>query len=301
MIRKKCNTCNSTNLTKYKMSTNPIRVDELNDIDFKVTNKDYGTCLEMVECGNCKLVQPSYEISYKQIIKMYSSVRDEEYLGSSGVRGSSTFCQISKILEKYLDSSSSLMEIGSGSGSLLKLLREHFPKAEGIEPNLRFCSFAKKKYKISIKNIGYESLKFNKKYDAIIALDVIEHVASPANFMKAVNKLLNSNGVCLLVTPNKNSTLAKLTKSKWWHVRPPHLFYFNDYSLSYLANRYGFEVKEMLYFYWKFPIYYIIDSLQKWIFKKNIFNLKFLSISVKLNTFDSKIYLLKKINDVEII
>lgn len=292
-LRKKCDVCKSFILSNYPVCKKPIKIENLNSNQFKVTNKDYGICVETVKCRNCDLVQPKYEIDFKQIIKFYSDIKDEEYLKTSIIRGKSNYSQISNILKRYLNKSYNILEIGAGSGGLLYQLIKEYKNSRGIEPSSQFCKFAKTNYNIILKNTGYELLNSAKKYNAVIAMDVIEHVSSPDNLMKTIKNLLKPGGISIIVTPDRNSFLAKITKSKWWHIRPPHLYYFNDRSFEYLANKNDLKIIEKYQFYWTFPVYYLLDSLQKWIFKKTFFNFKFLPFNIKLNTFDSKLYILE--------
>jgi hypothetical protein len=55
---KKCDICSRDELTNYSMGKDLIGFEELTSADFKVTDKDYGRCVETVKCGNCGLIQP---------------------------------------------------------------------------------------------------------------------------------------------------------------------------------------------------------------------------------------------------
>lgn len=292
--RIKCNICESNNIKRHDFCKNPILIDEINANSVRVTNKDYGLCLEMVKCLECGLVQPRYELDFSDVVKLYSDMDDDEYIKSSHLRGLSNYNQIIKILKKHLNKSSRILEIGSGSGVLVGLLKEDFSNVDGIEPSRYFCDYAKEKYDVDMKNISFEMLDGSKKYDAVVALDVIEHVTSPNDFMKVVGDILNDEGITIIVTPNKDSISAKIMGKKWWHIRPPHLFYFDDKSFNVLAKKYNFNFISKKLFYWNLPFYYLIDSLQKLFIGQSLVSFKFLSFNVKINMLDSRLYVLIK-------
>ena len=52
-------------------------------------------------------------------------------------------------------------------------------------------------------------------YDAIIALDVLEHVVSPSKMMKVCHEALRPGGLMLLQTPNTHSFRFRSQRGKW--------------------------------------------------------------------------------------
>lgn len=278
-------------MNNLKLGENVIN--SLNSSQVTVTNKDYSASVPVVICKNCKLVQPKYILNCQEIVSLYSKMGDSEYLRTSDLRTKSNYDQIIKTI-KHKNSDSKILEIGSGSGGLLRLLKNIFPNSIGIEPSRDFCKFAETKYGLKIKNTGFESFNTKYKYDIVIALDVIEHVASPRNFFKKTSSLLNKNGILVLGTPNISSFMATILKKRWWHIRPPHLFYFNKENLKLIANNYGFSLKYINSFYWSLPLNYVIDSVEKLLFGKTIIKPPKNNIKIKVNTYDSNIFVFKK-------
>ena len=276
------------------MGKDIIGFEELSSANFRVTDKDYGRCVETVKCSNCGLVQPKYILDSQDLIKLYANVDDESYLATSDIRGTSNYRQVIKLINKFSKKRGSLLEIGAGSGGLLDILKHEFNDIHGVEPSKKFCQFAKERYGLVLDNIGYENISENLKYDVILALDVIEHVVSVRHFMYKVFQLLTDEGIVILSTPNKNSLTARLLGKKWWHIRPPHLYYLDKESFHALMEATGFKIMKKAFFYWTFPIGYPIECLQKLLFKKSYISLDKLTFRVKLNTFDSWVYVICK-------
>ena len=111
---------------------------------------------------------------------------------------------------KNLDRNNSVLEIGSGSGILLNLLSENFDDInfEGIEPfgegfsSLTSLNSLSRENGVSIKNIGYEDLSTNYKYDLIFCINVFEHLNNWRNFLKKMSSLLKKNGKLIVLCPN---------------------------------------------------------------------------------------------------
>lgn len=295
-----CDSCHSSNLAPRQLCRRPVDLAAVSSDSMRVTNKDYGLCLEMVRCADCGLVQPKYLLAFSDIVKLYASMEDEQYLDSSYLRGVSNYRQIIKDLRSRLPQTARVLEIGSGSGALVHLLRQDFPATEGLEPSRFFCGYAKKKYGVDIMNISVEDLETNGQYDAVVALDVIEHVTSPNRFMTTVVRALKPGGLAIIVTPNLDSVTARVMGQKWWHIRPPHLYYFGDRSFGVLAAKHGFKVVSKRFFTWNLPFSYLANSVQKLVFGRAVVSFKLLKFNVVINTLDSRIYTLENLSTKKI-
>lgn len=139
-----------------------------------------------------------------------------------------------KLLQKY-KKKGSLLDIGCGNGWFLEAAKK-FYEVEGMEKNKSLVNFTRNKLKINVYNNVKE---INKKYDIITLFDVIEHVASPPDFVTLLHKLLNKNGIILFYTPNKDSIGFRYMKDKSNLVIPPyHITYLNRKSFNYISKKF---------------------------------------------------------------
>jgi SAM-dependent methyltransferase len=296
-IRLSCEACHSKNLLQKQIGSQSISLEQLTSNSFQVTNKDYGISLETVWCQDCGLWQPRYCVAFEDVTKFYAKMEDSTYLESSSRRGLSNYKQIQDTLKKYTNQNDQVLEIGAGGGAVINFLKKDGFNAEGLEPNRQFCEFAKEKYGISLMDIPYELLDKNGRYKAVIAFDVIEHLASPAHFLDCIHGCLVDSGIAIIVTPNKSSITARMMKKKWWHIRPPHLFYFDDKNISILAEKHHFKVVQSRQFYWSLPLSYLVEVFQKFIFNRSFVRCPWMSVNIKVNLFDSKVYILQKVGE----
>jgi 2-polyprenyl-3-methyl-5-hydroxy-6-metoxy-1,4-benzoquinol methylase len=98
-----------------------------------------------------------------------------------------------KILRNLIinkDSNISILDFGSGNGSNLNTFSK-FGKVDAYEKNLRIRNLLKKKFKKkhNVKIIK----KINKKYDLIIATDVIEHIKDDFRIIKFLRNFIKDN------------------------------------------------------------------------------------------------------------
>lgn len=119
------------------------------------------------------------------------------------------FNQLQKTIKKLKDNAN-ILEVGCGSGILLAMLAQEFPKYKfsGLEPysdgfdTLRKLSSITKKMGIKIKKESYEEHKSIKKYDFIYCINVFEHVNDWRNFLVWASKKLNNGGFFVVLCPN---------------------------------------------------------------------------------------------------
>jgi len=190
---------------------------------------------------------------------------------------------LNKILQ-YKSPPANLLEIGCARGVFLDLARKHNYQISGLEINNYAARYAKKYFNLKVIQKPIESLISNKKYDIIVALDLIEHLLDPKNFIKKLNSLLNPRGIVLIGTPNSQSIIyyiAKHLAQKFQYYYPlyrflgqgkEHLFIFNQNNLSKLLQLSGFQIINI--YKYNIPINNIckINNLEKMVLKLLMLN-----------------------------
>jgi len=80
-------------------------------------------------------------------------------------------------------------------------------------------------------------------FDTVFMLDVLEHLARPADAMKEISRVLSVGGTLVLSTPNANSPIRWLKGDRWFGVRDPgHVLLYTRFTLLYLLRVAGFKI-----------------------------------------------------------
>jgi hypothetical protein len=80
-------------------------------------------------------------------------------------------------------------------------------------------------------------------FDAVVMLDVIEHLDRPAEMLRLLASLIRPNGVIMISTGDWSSAVARVMGRRWRLMTPPqHLFFFSRRTLAAMLERTGFDV-----------------------------------------------------------
>jgi 2-polyprenyl-3-methyl-5-hydroxy-6-metoxy-1,4-benzoquinol methylase len=135
------------------------------------------------------------------------------------------------IPKKLFQETKTVLEIGCGQGFLLD--KFDIKEKYGIEPSQEASNLASKI--ASIRNIGYEQINDNEKYDLVFSYCVIEHVENPNNFIQKNYQILNGGGIMCVALPIQD-------KFNYDLVFADHIHHFEDKNFKILLNNNGFEV-----------------------------------------------------------
>jgi len=135
-----------------------------------------------------------------------------------------------------------LLDVGAGSGKLVRYLRCHGIDASGLEPSQPlFSRFLAGDLVFQCGTIDTVAAD-QRAFDVVTAFDVIEHVADPLTFLRGIASVLAPGGVLFLSTPDVQSLPARLFGRRWHFYYRYHLSYFGAQTLARAAAGQGFCV-----------------------------------------------------------
>lgn len=143
-----------------------------------------------------------------------------------------------------------LLDVGCGDGRLLSLLRELGPpdwQPVGLEFDAgAVASCRAKGFEVHAERVEDFAEKPGERgrYDAVIMLQLIEHVEDPALICERVHALLKPGGVFIIETPNLGGLDYRLFRGRWWgHYHfPRHWNLFSTAALVRMLEERGFEI-----------------------------------------------------------
>lgn len=127
-----------------------------------------------------------------------------------------------------------VLDIGCSSGGLLAMLSDKYQKY-GIEPSARASEVAAQ-HDVTIIGKIIDDCKSTLLFDAILMVDLIEHIASPVDFLKKAISLLKPTGILIISTGNIHSWLWRLMRLDYWYYFPEHVSFFNKRWFNWFAE-----------------------------------------------------------------
>lgn len=196
--------------------------------------------LRLYWCKNCNLVQLLDIVDKKYLFSDYF------YMTSASKPIVKHFIKYANYtFKKYLKNkkNSTVLEIGSNDGSLLKEFKKLGAKTIGIEPAKNLADLANHK---GIKTInGFFSIKLAKKIaenqniSLIVANNVVGHIEDLYELMEGVKILIKNDGIFVFEVPYLIDFIKKREFDTVYHE---HLSYFSLLPLMYLARKFGLEI-----------------------------------------------------------
>ncbi len=148
-----------------------------------------------------------------------------------------------------------VFDLGCGNGSVANELTKLGHDVTGVDPSVQGIGQAKKAYPNLKIDLGsaYDPLK--KKYgtfDAVVSLEVVEHVYAPRDYARTLESLLQPGGIAIISTPYhgylKNLALAVSGKldshftALWDHG---HIKFWSIKTLTELLGEAGLSVERI--------------------------------------------------------
>ena len=117
-----------------------------------------------------------------------------------------------ELINRHLRKDSEILDLGCGEGNFSRRLLADGYRAVAVDGYDIF--WQNPQIPLHIANFDTEFAATispdEKKYDAIVAIEIIEHVENPFMFLRECYKLLNPNGLLFLTSPNVESITSRI-------------------------------------------------------------------------------------------
>jgi SAM-dependent methyltransferase len=200
----------------------------------------------ILRCSECGLLHSGQKAGFGNPI---------QGMGSIALRNYAT---VGKALEKVLPlCGAKILDVGCAEGGFTELMLSKGADCLGLEPDKDAARDAFQK-KLPVKLISFESFVAEEgMYDAIVFNDVFEHMQNPISVLEKSHKILKDNGYILINIPFSSGMIFKLIQAaarfgiyspyrRMWArgLSSPHVYFYNQYNLSYLLKNFKFEFVE---------------------------------------------------------
>lgn len=202
----KCPICNGVNLK----NAGQVKIFPL------ALPKDSSSQRFLKKCKNCGSIMASPMPANDELQKYYDNYYLEDITHTSESvwqkrTALKTVLEVARKLRK-----GRVLDIGCTDGSLLDLLDSSMDKY-GIEVSQEACHKAREKG-IKVYCASFMDFMFDKKFDFIIALDILEHLPNPKSALHKMIELLEPGGFLVFQTGNADSLYARLLGEDWSYM-----------------------------------------------------------------------------------
>jgi SAM-dependent methyltransferase len=137
-----------------------------------------------------------------------------------------------------------VLDVGCFNGALLAYLGDGWQRF-GVEPSRAAAELAQERgvdvLATTLDDLPVDTTAF----DAVLAIDVVEHLVEPLPFFRQVREQLVDGGILLILTGNTDALAWRLQGSMYWYCNlAEHMSFYNRRSLERIGNEVGFEVAD---------------------------------------------------------
>lgn len=152
-----------------------------------------------------------------------------------------------------------MLDVGCGAGAFLSILQKH-GRAYGIDSSFKACEFSKNK-KNNVIQADIRRLPFrDNSFDAVFALDLIEHIEDESTLLQQIYRVCRQGGVFIMTVPAFKCL---------WSERDEYLGHKRRYTikgLQGLLTAAGFKVIKCSYIYTLlFPALYLRNKIRSYL------------------------------------
>jgi SAM-dependent methyltransferase len=206
------------------------------EFSYAANRRYHGRIFTCRGCGH-GFVDP---VPVPDAVALYSAVEDTHYLKSEAPRRR-TFNEFLDQKESFVPERGSLLDVGCYAGLCLEEARRRGYSVQGTELSRWAIGIARAKgltvHRLAITEAG----RLDRSFDAVVAFDVLEHLADPFASAVVIRSLLREGGCFFATVPDMGMWHARLLGERHWLVMLMHFQYFRQRSLTRLLERAGFS------------------------------------------------------------
>lgn len=150
-------------------------------------------------------------------------------------------------LARHAPARGRLLDVGAAAGFFLDEARRDGWQVAGVEPSPGMSRHARESLGLDVTEGTLADVTLPvASFDAVCFIDSIEHLSEPRATLAQALELLAPGGIVSVLTPNVESTLARVMGRAWPHYTPPeHLLYFSRSTLCRLLGSAGMRVESV--------------------------------------------------------
>lgn len=194
---------------------------------------------DIQKCNGCQLVKTLQKptANYEEYHRDEAEYTKDEKLFEN------IFKKRFNTISRFKKTPGSILDIGSSTGTMLSIFKEHGWEVSGIEPSRGAAAIAQKRG-IKTKVSTFEKAKLpTNHFDVVIMNHTFEHVNDPLFVLKKIRRILKKEGIVYIDVPNFGGLDAKIKREAWGYLMPEeHTFHYTPHTLSKIFAKANIDV-----------------------------------------------------------
>ena len=193
-------------------------------------------------CRSCSLVFRDPIANLEVYEALYAQAPSTVW---SSARSRGDQALVSELIVGHAPGVMDVLDIGCYSGSLLQTLGTRIRKY-GVEPSTAAAAVAQSN---GIELIGQTMRDLDQiaqKFDVVVAVDVIEHVPQPAEFLLRMLELTRPGGLIVVSTGNADAWSWRLAGTAYWYTELfEHISFISSSWVEKFAVQHGVQLESV--------------------------------------------------------
>jgi len=197
---------------------------------------------ELERCRWCGTVQQPSLPAGDELSGLYRAMDDDAYLVEEAGRRA-TAGRLLDLVGAQVPGGR-LLDVGCGHGLLLDEARRRGFATTGLELSATAARHARDVLGLDVREatLAEHEACAEGLHDAIVLVDVLEHLDDPVGALDACVRLLAPGGVLCLATPDPGSPVARAAGARWWGYLPAHAYLLPRRTLRELVAARGLVI-----------------------------------------------------------
>ncbi|MEN8141969.1 MAG: class I SAM-dependent methyltransferase [Thermodesulfobacteriota bacterium] len=234
---------------RYSFEAIPCEICKGTNLEQLAEKDRYGLYLPVSICRDCGLILATPRMTDESYNHFYNDGHRRLYVGKETPdpsyfderyrAGKATFEYLSKHMNV---SGMRILEVGCGSGAILKYLHDNGAIVKGIDLSREYLEYGRKKYGLDLSSTDLFELPDNHEFDLIIYSDVLEHILSPREHLEKIKRLLKTGGLLYIKVPGVKNIFRPYLGDFLKSLQNAHVYYYSLTTLRNLMNSCGFNL-----------------------------------------------------------
>lgn len=201
----------------------------------------------IVRCRGCGLVFVNPRLPVGDLEQLYTDqvISPAAYYVRTETQDERSFAERVALIERWRKPGR-LLDLGCGPGTFSIAARARGWTTVGLDINATSVAHCRARGLEVIGGAFPHPALAGQSFDVVAMNDFLEHLTDPVGALRTVHDLLAPGGVVFISTPDVGSAMARLTGSRWLHLKPnEHLVYFDRRTIRRALEASAFRVEHV--------------------------------------------------------